>query len=410
MTMATHTGSARLTTRAAAEAYVGGVCFKLGPPALIGAELEWLTFARDGGRPRPSDFTDALGSHAPTAIDPTSPADPLPGGSRVTLEPGGQIELSSPPLTTVDDLCRGLGSDTEHLHRLLAGAGIATCDAAADVDRPAERILPAPRYAAMQRRFDRIGPFGRLMMCNTTATQVSVDAGTDTGEVAARWTALYAVGPALLAAFACSPRLRGIPAGTWSSQRMRSWLELDRGRTDPPPLADPIGDYARWALDAPLLCVRGGCHDRPDDWSVAGDASFADWLSGELDSEIGRRPGRDDLDYHLTTLFPPVRAAGHLEVRYLDAQPGGSWRVPIAAIGALLGDPATIAEATALAAGTAGRWRDAAECGLRDYELRAAAADLLDLAASGSACYADDLGLAARRCRRGRTVTEDTDR
>ncbi|GAA4471226.1 ergothioneine biosynthesis glutamate--cysteine ligase EgtA [Rhodococcus olei] len=410
MAMATQMRSARLTTRAAAEAYVGGVCFKLGPPRLIGAELEWLTTTRDGGRPRPADLAAALGPHAPTSVDPDSPAHPLPSGSTVTLEPGGQIELSSRPLASAEELCAALDADSRRLRSLLDRAGIGTSDAAADAGRPAERILPAPRYRAMQQWFDRIGPFGRLMMCNTTATQVSVDAGADAAEVAARWTALYAVGPALLAAFACSPRLRGIPLGDWASQRMRAWFELDRGRTEPPPLTDPIGDYARWALDAPLLCVRGGCGRDSDDWSLPVEVRFSDWLAGDLDSVIGRRPCRADLDYHLTTLFPPVRAAGHLEVRYLDAQPRSRWHVPIAALAALLGDPGTVSEATALAAGTTGRWRDAAECGLRDAELRTAATELLDLAASVSRSFAEELAGAAGRCRRGRTVTEEADR
>lgn len=59
-----------------------------------------------------------------------------------------------------------------------------------------------------------------------------------------------------------------------------------------------------------------------------------------MDAEIGRRPVWADLDYHLSTLFPPVRAVGHLEVRYIDAQPGDLWRVPVAAIDALLSGPA----------------------------------------------------------------------
>ena len=405
MTMATRTGSARLTTRAAAEAYVGGVCFKLGPPMLIGAELEWLTAARDGARPRPTDFAAALGPHAPTSIVADSPARALPGGSVVTLEPGGQIELSSAPMSSAEELCAALTSDSTRLEHLLAGAGIAMRSGAADTDRIAERILPAPRYRAMQHRFDRIGPFGRLMMCNTTATQISVDAGGDAAEVASRWRALYAIGPALLAAFACSPRLRGIPGGRWASQRMRTWFELDPGRTDPPRLSDPIRDYASWAVDAPLLCVRGGCGDSADDWSVPGDATFSDWVAGELDSVIGRSPNVSDLDYHLTTLFPPVRAAGHFEVRYLDAQPGDGWRIPVAALSALFGDPVTIEEATAIAAPTADRWRCAAELGLIEPELRTAAVDLLELAASRSATFAPDLAAAAERCRRGRTVT-----
>ncbi|MFE3292794.1 ergothioneine biosynthesis glutamate--cysteine ligase EgtA [Rhodococcus sp. NPDC059234] len=415
VTLAREVKSARLTTRAAAEAYVGGVCFKLGPPRLIGAELEWLTVPTRTGDPSPParvdlhDLASALGPHAPTSIAPDSPARPLPAGSAVTLEPGGQVELSSTPLPSVEELCAALTADTERLRSRLARAEIAMVDSAADVARPARRVLQLPRYRAMEERFDRIGPYGRLMMCNTAATQVSVDAGADAAEVSERWSALYAMGPALLAAFACSPRLRGMPDGDWASQRMRAWFQLDVGRTDPPPLPDPIAGYARWALDAPMLCVIGGCGDCPDDWSLAGEATFADWISGALDEVIGRRPDYRDLDYHLSTLFPPVRAAGHLEVRYLDAQPAELWRVPIAALDALLGDSDAIAEAAALSAGTAGRWREAGEFGLRDQELRCTATDLLSLAASRSRSFSLELSAAAERCRHGRTPIQEAE-
>lgn len=410
MGLAVHPGSARIASRAAAQEYVARACFTLRPPRLIGAELEWLTHRTAGGRPGLADFAAALGPHAPTTVDPASPALALPGGSAVTVEPGGQVELSSAPATSAGRVCESLESDARHLRGMLARAGVAIGDAAADADRPATRILPAPRYRAMQHRFDRLGPYGRLMMCNTAATQVSVDAGGDTVEVAARWAALHAIGPALLAAFACSPRLHGIPFGSWASQRMRTWFELDAGRTGPPPTANPVREYPRWALDAPLLCVRGGRGGCPDDWSLPGDIRFSDWLAGDADPVIGRPPTLADLDYHLSTLFPPVRATGHLEVRYLDAQPGSLWRVPIAAVAALLGDPAAVAAATAVAAPTVGRWRDAARHGLRDPDIRSTATELLFLAASVSDGFGADLDRAADRCRRGRTVAQESDR
>ncbi|WP_027501089.1 ergothioneine biosynthesis glutamate--cysteine ligase EgtA [Rhodococcus sp. UNC363MFTsu5.1] len=413
--MAMAVDSRRLTTRAAAEAYVGGVCFKLGPPRLIGAELEWLTARDDPARSRPDlgDVAAALGPHAPTSIAPSSPALTLPSGSAVTIEPGGQIELSSAPLTSAEDLCAALAADEAVLRRLLRAAGITVHSRAADRSRPAQRLLRLPRYRVMEERFDGLGPFGRLMMCNTAAAQVSVDAGADPAEVSARWRLLQDAGPALLAAFACSPRLRGTPDGEWASQRMRAWLELDPDRTRPLPTDDPIADYGRWALDVPLLCVVGGRGvggrgaDSDGDWSAPPGATFADWIAGALDSEIDRRPDLADLDYHLTTLFPPVRAAGHLEVRYLDAQPGDLWRVPIAALAALLGDRDTVAEATAIAAPTAGRWRDGAEFGLRDGELRRAASELLFLAAARSSRFEEELAAAAERCCRGTNPAEE---
>ncbi|MFF0529154.1 ergothioneine biosynthesis glutamate--cysteine ligase EgtA [Nocardia amikacinitolerans] len=410
-----------LSSRAAAEAYVGGVCFKLGPPTLIGAELEWLTVQGEcsasgpaaAPRPQLSALAAALGPHAPRSIAPDSPALPLPGGSRVTLEPGGQIELSSAPYATAAELCERLIRDARLLRELLETRCIRILSLSADADRRPKRVLQLPRYRAMEQSFGGIGPFGKLMMCNTAATQVSVDAGADRAEVTARWTALYAMGPALVAAFACSPALRGAPEGAWASQRMRAWLRLDNARTRPPvqEWSDPVTAYARWALDVPLLCVR-----RPDassdgngvGWTAPPGATFADWLSGALDDEIGRRPDTADLDYHLTTLFPQVRASGHLEVRYLDAQPGDTWTVPVHAFDALLSAPAVVAEATALAAPVAGRWLQAARYGLADTEIRKVGVELLDLAAAHArtTSAARELDDASQRCRGGRTPAD----
>lgn len=401
-----------LPSRAAAEAYIGGVCFKQGPPALIGAELEWLTAETTrhaptgaaGPRPDPAALAAALGPHAPRSIAPASPELPLPGGSRVTVEPGGQIELSSTPYNNSAELCEALDADIEFLDKLLESQSIRRLSGAADPKRRAHRVLCTPRYRAMERVFDDIGPFGRLMMCNTAATQISVDAGADPHEVAARWTALHTIGPALVAAFACSPTLRGAPDGTWASQRMRTWLNLDHTRTRPPvqDWSDPITGYAHWALDVPLLCVR-----RPDDteWTAPPDATFTEWLSGALDDHLGRRPDTADLDYHLTTLFPPVRPTGHLEIRYLDAQPGPDWRVPLWAIEALLSTPRVIAEAAAVAAPVANRWQPAARDGLADPEIRSTATALLELAEAHAptTVAAADLARAARRCRDART-------
>ncbi|GAA5043251.1 ergothioneine biosynthesis glutamate--cysteine ligase EgtA [Nocardia callitridis] len=407
------------SSRAAAEAYVGGVCFKLGPPALIGAELEWLTVSGEcppsgrtaAPRPRLTDFADALGVHTPRSLVPDSPQQPLPGGSTVTLEPGGQIELSSAPFADATQLTTSLRDDTLRLRDLLATHAIHIVPAAADTDREPERLLQLPRYRAMEQCFGGIGPFGKLMMCNTAAAQVSIDAGADKAQVVARWTALYAVGPALTAAFACSPTLRGAPEGAWASQRMRTWLRLDHARTRPPVMdwADPIAAYSRWALDVPMLCLRNGRGET--DWAAPPGASFADWLSGALDDEVGRRPDLVDLDYHLTTLFPPVRASGHLEVRYLDAQPGDGWTVPIHVFDALMSSEAVVAEATALAASTAGHWLVAARCGLADPQVRGAAVALLELAGAHAASQeaAAQIAAAVRRCRDGRTPTEERD-
>ncbi|MFI5719647.1 ergothioneine biosynthesis glutamate--cysteine ligase EgtA [Nocardia sp. NPDC051750] len=418
-----------LTSRAAAEAFLGGVCFKLGPPELIGAELEWFTVYRPGTGESPTDppghasfagrrptstlLALALGPHAPRSIAPDSPAEPLSGGSRVTVEPGGQIELSSIAVTDPADLCARLSADYRRLRELLGTRSIRMVAAAADPARAPRCQLRLPRYRAMEGYFGRIGPFGRLMMANTAAAQISVDIGADRDELTARWTALHALGPALIAAFACSPVLRGAPAGDWASQRMRTWLHLDPARACPPVAdwSDPVTGYSRWALDAPLLCVRRPEPTRPGpavSWQAPPGATFNDWLSGGLDTEIGRRPDIGDLRYHLTTLFPPVRPAGYFEIRYLDAQPGEGWQVPIAVVHALLSTPAAVADATAAAASTADRWLDAARHGLADRHLRAAAVATLEAAVAHSPAPSPELHAALRRCTAGEPPQDGT--
>ena len=252
----------------------------------------------------------------------------------------------------------------------------------------------------MERHFTTIGPLGVLMMCNTAAIQVSVDAGADPADVAARWHVLHAAGPALLAAFACSPELSGAPGGSWASQRMRTWLHLDPARTAAPADAHR---YARWALDVPLLCIR-----RTDSDGLGGAARARHSPTGSTALSTTRStvgPLRIDLDYHLTTLFPPVRAKGHLEVRYIDSQPADGWTVPIHAVAALTRTPSVVEEARRISADTADAWFDAARDGLSDPDLRRAATELLTLAAAHAPGpdAARLLGAAARRCRRRRT-------
>lgn len=362
-----------LRSCAEAEAYVASVCFKHGPPTLTGVELEWLLHRSDAPAAPvgPAELVAALGPHTPTTLDPSSPATALPGGSSVTVEPGGQVELASPPLGTLGDLLARVRGDAAVLHDLLASAGLHPQPRAADPLRPPTRVLDVPRYRAMEQYFDRIGPYGRSGMCSTAAVQVCLDAG-EAGGVARRWQAAHAVGPALLAAFANSPLLHGRRTG-WKSSRMACWLTLDPARTAPPvrTTGDPAAAWARRVLQTPLLCVR-----REGAWQVPARVTFADWIGGALPGP----PTTADLDYHVSTLFPPVRARGHLEIRYLDAQPGGRWALPAAVLIALLGDDTVTDRALAAAAPAAGRWVSAARHGLADRVVARAAVALFELA------------------------------
>lgn len=355
-----------LRTREQAEAYVASVCFKHGPPRLVGVELEWLL-----GRPPHSTPLDvealaaALGPHTPRTLDPHSPALPLPSGSLVTVEPGGQVELASPPLADLEALFAAVEADTLDLHSRLLAHDLHPIPLASDPTGAPRRLLDVPRYSAMEASFDRLGQHGRSMMCSTAAVQPCYDLG-ERDDLWRRWTVLHAVGPVLLAAFANSPVLHGRRTG-WKSSRMQCWFALDPPRTAPPDLtvADPVAGYARRAMEAGLLCVRRNTGS----WHAPVGVTFADWLAGALPD----RPTTDDLDLHLSTLFPPVRPQGcHLEVRYLDAQVGREWVVPVAVLAVVLSSAQTVDRVLEACLPVADRWTAAAQVGLADPELAVA--------------------------------------
>lgn len=119
-----------ISDRAAGEAYVASVCFKHGPPRLLGVELEYTVhYADDPRRPLdPADLVKALGPHAPRTLLPESPAQPLPGGSPLTLEPGCQVEISPLPqssLRRLHETGRRLVTMTTNRSRRIAAASAA---------------------------------------------------------------------------------------------------------------------------------------------------------------------------------------------------------------------------------------------------------------------------------------------
>ncbi|MGH3437992.1 MAG: ergothioneine biosynthesis glutamate--cysteine ligase EgtA [Sciscionella sp.] len=371
-----------LHDHAAAETYVASVGFKHGPPRLLGVELEWTVHhANDPRRPLTAGhLAGALGPHAPATLDPSGPHLPLANGSMVSVEPGGQVEISTPPLASLHDLLLTTAADAAELADHLERAGLLLGAQATDPHRPPQRLLDTPRYAAMQSAFDRIGPDGRAMMCSTAGLQICLDAG-QPDRTAARWAAVHALGPALVALFANSPRLHGRDT-TWASTRLPVLFGTDPPRMLPSSLsADPAASWARRALDIPVLCIR-----RPDRaWDAPPGMTFTDWINGALPDP----PTTADLDYHLSTLFPPVRPRGYLEIRYLDAQPGEAWTAPVALLATLMADESTVDEAARLAAPCAGRWLPAARHGLADRPSAEAANALVALGISTMAANTD---------------------
>jgi glutamate--cysteine ligase len=363
-----------LTDRVEAEAYVASICFKHGPPGLLGTELEWTVHhAKDPTLPiDPDHLAAALGPHCPPTLHRDGGNVALPAGSPVTVEPGGQVEISAPPRRSPAELIDSVLADQQYLSGLLADAGLVLGDAGLDRHRPPRRIRHTPRYAAMERAFAPLGEHGITMMGATAGLQVCVDAGT-AASAPLRWAAASALGPPMVAAFATSPGASGGGAG-WASARMRAVLGTDPARTLPLPHdADPVSTWVRRVLDTRVLCIRGP----GERWDAPPGLTFADWVTG-----AGPRPPTvDDLDYHISTQFPPVRPRGYLEIRYLDAQPGTRWTVPLAVLAALFGDDRVTEAALEACLPVADQWYRAAERGLADAGLARAAATVLDLAA-----------------------------
>ncbi|WP_427004517.1 ergothioneine biosynthesis glutamate--cysteine ligase EgtA [Pseudarthrobacter sp. H2] len=346
-----------------AEVYVASVCFKTGPPGAAGVEVERLV--HDVSDPR-FPVPVARVSDAMAASE-----GPLPGGGVITFEPGGQLEVSSACAPGLPALIAATRADLAAVEALLAGAGLCFGAVALDPGRPPVRTLDHPRYAAMEQHFDRFGPAGRTMMCSTASLQISLEAGFDNpgpSGAAQRWARLHNLLPVLVAMFANSPFLDGVPSG-WHSNRQRIWLAMDPTRTAPvPPAADPRLAWARYALDALVLCIPSG----EASWTAPRGLTMRNWLRGE-----GPRPATlGDLEYHLTTLFPPVRPRGFLETRVIDAQAGSDWEPVTAMVTALMDDEhaaGLAAEACAPVASLSDPMRTAARHALADPVLASAA-------------------------------------
>lgn len=300
---------------------------------------------------------------------------------RLTMEPGGQIELSSRPAPDLTSLAWSVSRDMDRIQRRLHQRGV-DLTAQRDLDSPLpDRVLRTPRYDTMERYFEPWRPNGQRMMRATASLQVNVDVGSDPFEVERRWRLLYAVGPALVAAFANSPS--SSDGELWRSGRLRVWLGLDPSRTGVPWSAVPaVGaapeSYAEWALDAPLMLVR----QADNDWRAPTGVTFREWIDRGEGVVPGRRPADlYDLELHLSTLFPFVRPRSFFEVRYLDMPPKSWWIVPTAVIYAITSSPAAADQARSACIGLEDRWRLAARDGVGNADLRRAAERLLELAA-----------------------------
>ena len=352
---------APLTTLAAAADHIGANCLADTPAGPVGIELEAHCFDVDDPSRRPGwqELCEIIES-----------LPPLPGGSVVTVEPGGAVELSGPPMAGAPAAIDGLKADRAVLCEAFAAAHLGLVLLGADPVRPPRRVNPGARYRAMEQHFAaaHTGAAGAAMMTSTASVQVNLDAGPADGW-ASRVRRAHALGPMMIAMAANSPLLGGEFSG-WRSTRQRVWGQLDTARCGPVLGAsgdDPASDWARYALRAPVMLVH-----KPDAVPVTSYVPFADWVEGRV--RLGdRQPTAADLDYHLTTLFPPVRPRRWLEIRYLDSVPDALWPAVVFMLVTLLDDPAAADIADEVTEPVATAWDTAARIGLEDRRLQAAA-------------------------------------
>lgn len=307
--------------------------------------------------------------HPDEVLGAVSEAGPPTHGSTVTVEPGGQVEVVTAPLDPWWASLEALRVDGAFVREALAVAGIGVLGAGIDPFRDVGRTLSKPRYDAMERYLEEWAPAGRLMMTSSASIQINIDNG-DAETMTRRWELAHRIGPALGAAFACSP------TKTHRSARLAAWAAIDPSRTRPALVSgDLAADWATYALDARLMLL----HDDDDHCEpMKVPISFGEWVDSGID---GRRPTMADLTYHCTTLFPPVRPRGWLELRWLDSLPPGLAESAVAAIVAVLVDAETGDRAAHACADVSTLWDDAARYGPAHPDLAAAAVIVLGDAA-----------------------------
>ncbi len=245
-------------------------------------------------------------------------------GGSISLEPGGQFELSGAPLANLHDTD---AETRQHLREVLAvgetlgigflGVGFSPKWALAEVP-----MMPKQRYGVMTRYMPQVGSHGLDMMYRTATIQVNLDFGSE-ADMVKKLRVSLALQPIATALFASSPFTEGKPNG-FKSMRSEVWRDTDKNRTGMLPFVFEPGmgyeRYVDYALGVPMYFVyRDGRYI-----DVAG-ASFKTFMDGKLPQLPGQRATMDDWSDHLTTLFPEVRLKKFLEMRGADS--GGGPRI-----------------------------------------------------------------------------------
>lgn len=244
------------------------------------------------------------------------------GQCNITLEPGGQLELSGAPVGTIHETCCEVHSHLDQVKEVAQplGIGILGMGFHPTVSRAEAPWMPKGRYAIMRKYMSKRGSLGLDMMLRTCTVQVNLDFESE-ADMVRKFRVSLALQPIATALFANSPFTESRPNG-FLSYRSHIWTDTDPDRCGILPFVFEPGmgfeRYVDYALDVPMYFVyREGRY-----LDVSGQ-SFRDFLAGRLPGLPGERPCISDWADHLTTLFPEVRLKRFLEMRGAD---GGPWR------------------------------------------------------------------------------------
>ncbi|MEX2497724.1 MAG: glutamate--cysteine ligase [Wenzhouxiangellaceae bacterium] len=256
-------------------------------------------------------------------------------GCSITLEPGGQLELSGDLLENLHETCNEVNSHLAEVRTIAEPMGLGFFGLGFHPTAKREEIpwMPKDRYRIMRAHMPRVGSLGLDMMTRTCTVQVNLDFSSEQ-DMVDKFRASLALQPIATALFANSPFIEGKPSG-YLSYRSHIWTDTDPYRTGQLPFVFESGfgfeRYAEWVLDVPMYFVR-----RQGRYIDAAGQSFRDFMAGKLPALPGEYPTLADWEDHLTTAFPEVRLKKFLEMRGTD---GGPWKrlcaLPALWVGAL---------------------------------------------------------------------------
>ena len=296
----------------------------------IGTEHEKFAFTHDDLRPLPYEGASSVktvleGLRDRFGWNPVLEGDYIIGlsdstGAAISLEPGGQLELSGAPLETVHQTCDETGVHLQQVKAIAKDPGIGFLGVGFQPKWKREDIpwMPKGRYAIMREYMPKRGSLGLDMMLRTCTVQVNLDFASE-ADMVKKLRVSLALQPLATALWANSPFMDGHPTD-YVSLRSHVWLDTDPDRSGMLPFAFEDGmsfeRYVDYALDVPMYFVY-----RDGKYIDASGLSFRDFLTGRLAVLPGEIPTVTDWADHLTTIFPEVRLKRYLEMRGADGGP-----------------------------------------------------------------------------------------